>query len=124
MKIDDVMLIAEAYHDDAFSFRGELEHAIERYADAGNKMISVNDSLPHTGHHTISDAIIFMVDGKKYAGYYHMNGVFYSCEKRRHDAAREVTLARGPNQLPQPYEKNVTHVCTHWEYLREQEAIK
>lgn len=65
MTIDDVMLIAEAYHDDADSFGTGLKQAIEQYAkDASEEMrkkciaaVSSEKQFDYAYNDAINDAI-------------------------------------------------------------------
>ena len=78
----------------------------------------VSDAVPecNTNCGLISRTVIFKVDGKEYAGYYHCNGFFYCIEKTPHNE---------PDYLFYAWAKDVglgnprcKETATEWRYLR------
>lgn len=79
-------------------------------------MQPVKDTLPEIKGRT-SRPLLFVVEGKRYAGYYHKDGWFY-CQEHGHPA---LVSAFGPNvdTSSVPDAKAVTE----WEYLRGEDRL-
>jgi hypothetical protein len=78
-------------------------------------MILTSDELPKTDG-LVSDAVIFLVDGIRYAGHYHSNGWFYCDEWRK----GKVGMAKGPHATASTFDSGrlPDHKATAWEYVR------
>jgi len=81
-------------------------------------LIDVKGRLPEIAENSLlSRTVLFVVDGKIYAGHYHINGWFYGCEETHgNKMARgrpDATVGKydGPNDKPD---------ATAWCYLREE----
>jgi hypothetical protein len=83
-------------------------------------MLSLANSpevLPEISGFT-SRPVLFIVDGRLYAGYYHLNGLFYVAEYRKYEfpifyarhAKTDVSRWTGPSLENVPF-------ITSWEYL-------
>ena len=76
-------------------------------------MITVQEGLPSTTMFT-SKAVLFMVDGVRYAGHYHENGWFYCDEHKK----RGVGMAAGPFARRDNFSGKVPEaIVTAWEYV-------
>ena len=83
----------------------------EKEEEMGTRWISVNNKLPHVPKkELVKEGILFKVEGKVFAGHYHMNGCFYTDNNK--------TMARTPF-AEKNYDLSVLpeKVCTHWKYL-------
>jgi hypothetical protein len=79
-------------------------------------MKSVLDELPATDGLS-SKPVLFVVDGKRYAGHYHINGWFY-CDEW--GGNHQMRMAAGPAAKDVGFYRpeDVLHYVTEWEYLR------
>lgn len=67
-------------------------------------MFSVKDKLPEITDCLTSEPILFLYDGKRYAGKYHLNGWFY-------------TFGDNSIVVPGPTNPRNCNKVTHWEYV-------
>lgn len=58
-----------------------------------------------------SRPILFVVDGSRYAGHYHMNGYFYVAEYQRYE--KSISIARHP----QTKNGDFGPLVSSWEYV-------
>jgi hypothetical protein len=81
-------------------------------------MIPVEQELPSTKTFT-SKAVLFMVDGVRYAGHYHDNGWFYCDEQFGHEHGKQVVgMAAGPLARRDNFSGKVPEAkVTEWEYV-------
>ena len=70
-------------------------------------MFSVKDKLPEIDC-LVSEPVLFLYDGKRYAGKYHINGWFYSFGDNS-IVVPGPTIARNG--------KTISTAVTHWEYV-------
>jgi hypothetical protein len=81
--------------------------------------LSSCDTLPKISDFLTSKPILFMVDGKRYAGHYHMNGWFYVADHNKYES--KLFNAKGPKAsvMPSLIDNSIPDgsKVTSWEYL-------
>jgi hypothetical protein len=75
------------------------------------------DKLPDTPILT-SLPVLFIIDGKRYAGHYHANGFFYVAEYQRY---KDKMFYGGTKESEINFGVQAIQKCTSWEYVELEE---
>lgn len=87
-----------------------------------NDITGPSPVLPEITQCLTSAPLLFIVDGKKYAGHYHMNGYFYVAEHGKYKT--QLFTAEGPKAYGSlgltGFATPASPKCTSWEYIEGQ----